>query len=746
MEEDSFETLDELHESILSLCQDDDEALNGEEIPQTKNEKDIASDNLAETPQKVCSTPGPCREIKDPKEKEDSSSFHLSPSKMSGIQLPVLENKRLSCLQTPLALAGLSPIVSISATPRQRIKSNTPNLKRRVRHFSSTPCVGPYQPKRLSLNETYQQTMMTISEIDGSFMEQAKTVENLSLANKSKVSINQVSKIKMDSVCIGRKETPLLTEADNKYFKDASNTTMEKARFSQLNYSKIDETIVAEAEDDVAELTADILGLENYIVLDTASQDDEDTIMEEPYELGNTSIFGAETIPVKSSVLLGEETVAVNYTPEENLKDSCSVKKERASSPGKGKNIATVTPMVHDVRIPSPTLEKQKEPILSEDDSVVEVIMVDESVEVIDISDDSVVADVTVMEAASAKTTDSVTKSYQDVKQTSVATSKANQASAFVTTGPSSSTCSTAVSTSAMHTSIVTTPKTTTLPSLSRPQPSVSPNEPPYTLNEEELMKLVKCNWGTDPVHDVNNNLTVCSYRNKQTPNVRCSILEGNFRIPPLLRSNINKNDLQIKGQGKTPAEIANSISKQLTNIDKDYNTKMLSIEANKEIQVNELKHIHKGQIQVLRQRQIHEMRSVTIQLQMDPMNYWHQCNKLQLYTDHEEQKVNLQYNHNVQMRGLLDEIEEEKCIVYEQAMKSKNNLTQIKEKLEAAKNQNSVDPDMVHTTVDLYKGPCKSNDQKQSLVQVCLPADIASYMIREEEIYNMNYKYKNKR
>lgn len=116
----------------------------------------------------------------------------------------------------------------------------------------------------------------------------------------------------------------------------------------------------------------------------------------------------------------------------------------------------------------------------------------------------------------------------------------------------------------------------------------------------------------------------------------------------------------------------------------------------------------------------------------------------LQLRQEHEHQKCRL--------KGMYKEKVEERHRFYFQKVNQRNQqYTHRKEQLNCLLNQLQSQPMLdqeknnrygPHVTVDLVKGPCVTNHQTSSVVTVCLPADIAAAIIKEDEIYDMFYEH----
>ncbi|XP_050390634.1 uncharacterized protein LOC126809856 isoform X1 [Patella vulgata] len=399
----------------------------------------------------------------------------------------------------------------------------------------------------------------------------------------------------------------------------------------------------------------------------------------------------------KEDELPVKQNETIKDTPEDNQTDSVHDKAVESKEKETPKTslvteikqepsqiqVAMITPLVHEVRIISPP----PMPVDSSDESVVEVIVVNESIEVVDLTDDSQIT------------------TEQQITETNTINKSENQ----------------------------------------------------LTLQaENELIRKIKSQWGIESVHQCDDNLTSSRYAKRRTSrsdpstqnNVKC-YLEGSSRIPPLFqgeneatRSNLNKQARTRVQQGRSPFEIAAGIQEQILSIQSDCQKKVNMIESGSNVRCHHLTNAHKHQITMLRQKQIAELRNATRFMEKSPMNVYAQYRSIQLREDHLCQRESLRRRHNDEMRALVYDIEQEKSKIFEDGENVKKNLEDMINKLRATTSQDVVDPDRVHTTIDLYKGPCKSNHYKRSLVKVCLPADIASYMIREDEMYDMLYKY----
>ncbi|XP_041355038.1 dentin sialophosphoprotein-like [Gigantopelta aegis] len=280
-------------------------------------------------------------------------------------------------------------------------------------------------------------------------------------------------------------------------------------------------------------------------------------------------------------------------------------------------------------------------------------------------------------------------------------------------------------------------------------------------LEETELMQLVKDKWKTSGIQRPDINLTKCSRLHKtQKGCFNQGLLEGEQRIPPLIRtvnnymytqSDVDPTDLPeakrrcIEGVnkcsvGQSTEELLKSLKGQLDEINKEWEKKLNFLHQQEVEKESDLRYKHSVVVRSLHVRQQLELQSLKEQLIYNP--FLLQFRILQLHQEHTFQAHRLRDVHRNEMAGLRSEAFKRHATEQDRYLRLFNQLNGMIKTFENKDVVNIISKEGSYVAVDLWKGPCRSNKQTKSLVKVCLPADIASYIMREDEIYDMFYTY----
>ena len=294
-----------------------------------------------------------------------------------------------------------------------------------------------------------------------------------------------------------------------------------------------------------------------------------------------------------------------------------------------------------------------------------------------------------------------------------------------------------------------------------KPIPSSLVIERQNLLEETELMQYVKDKWNTSGIQRPDVNLTKCNHFHKtQKGSFSLGLLEGELRILPLIRTVNNCIDSQsnmdhsalpeakrrcIKSVndcplGQSTEDLVKSLKEQLDEVTKEWERKQNFLQNQECEKESELRYRHSRVARFLHVRQHLELQNLKEQLIYNP--FLLQLRLLKLHQEHTYQAHRLRELHRKEMEQLRSEVYYRHNSEYDRHLRLSNQLKSMIKTFENKDIANIISKEGSYVAVDLLKGPCRSNKQTKSLVKVCLPADIASYIMREDEIYDTFYTY----
>ncbi|XP_061177344.1 uncharacterized protein LOC133186079 [Saccostrea echinata] len=263
-------------------------------------------------------------------------------------------------------------------------------------------------------------------------------------------------------------------------------------------------------------------------------------------------------------------------------------------------------------------------------------------------------------------------------------------------------------------------------------------SERSYLKNENELTRSVMRKWNSSGIHNPDKNLTYATTLRKKTNGMKgrlegfhLSTLHGdNSGADPYMKSHVNTRSL---------AENINKLKMDMNDLEFYYYNRLQEMKCIFHAKMDDQIDRNRNRIRHLRIQQEMEARSVHYQ-HFDLMIK--QCKLMQLKMDHqaqmnhmkcvafsEEQAVQDEYSRKVEMERIR----------YEEQY---NKLSSLVKQLTQREFEEKDDQFGPHIMVDLVKAPCRDNNERKSLVSVCLPLDIANAIIKEDEFYERFYEY----
>ncbi|XP_033739369.1 uncharacterized protein LOC117326756 [Pecten maximus] len=259
-----------------------------------------------------------------------------------------------------------------------------------------------------------------------------------------------------------------------------------------------------------------------------------------------------------------------------------------------------------------------------------------------------------------------------------------------------------------------------------------------FIQGENSLMKQVMHKWGSLGIQTPDTNLSFSNRLKKTNPNHQ-SRLEGQ-KISTLWLGSTDKC------HSKEAKRFRSDIHSQLNNIN---NLKQQLQDINRRVREeidqtiydfgekqNSLDHVFVQRKHALNAQQ--QLELCQTRRHINP--HMLQCQLLQLRCEHQHQRDQLTYIFNTEMNQLKNDHQEHIHMIRSRFEQRAHQLKSFIEQL-ANVESTQTDPQFgPHVVTHLVKGPCRSNNNKSSMVTVCLPADIATAIIKEDEIYDIYY------
>ncbi|XP_071114835.1 uncharacterized protein [Haliotis cracherodii] len=292
----------------------------------------------------------------------------------------------------------------------------------------------------------------------------------------------------------------------------------------------------------------------------------------------------------------------------------------------------------------------------------------------------------------------------------------------------------------------------------------ISPTEKNILEYETGLMRSVRLKWGSQGIHRPDKNLTYSSWVRKTRTDRKVEptyILEGNSKVPPLFRKKsvpISECSETISRSGSpkpkkprihgTPGKasgdgtksIKSELQKQLTEIQTEEKRLSSVMTMQQEAFLHRLRAKHGKMFQALRTQQNLERRQLfaTCGGYISPALTEYQM--MQLKQEHMFQLNQLEAVNGMEMQRGFNIINQERQAQANRFQSLKLPAWESIKKFEE-NTASGAQMDDAHITVGLSKGaPCGPGVGERDIVKVCLPVDVAAFMIREDEVYDAHY------
>ncbi|OWF45923.1 uncharacterized protein LOC110456470 [Mizuhopecten yessoensis] len=265
-----------------------------------------------------------------------------------------------------------------------------------------------------------------------------------------------------------------------------------------------------------------------------------------------------------------------------------------------------------------------------------------------------------------------------------------------------------------------------------------------FIQGENSLMKQVMRKWGSEGIQTPDTNLSFSNRMRKNNPHYQ-SRLEG---------QKISTMWIGSKGKHQHYKEVKrfrSDIHSQLNNINnlkqqlQDIN-RVVRDEIDQSIMDFGEKQNTLDRVFVQRKQALNVQQQLELCQARRHINpHMLQCQLLQLRCEHQHQRDQLAYIFNSEMNQLKNNHQEHVHAIRSRFEQRAQQLKSFIEQLTAVESTQT-DPQFGHHVVThLVKGPCRSNNNISSTVTVCLPADIATAIIKEDEVYDMYYVHTKK-
>ena len=259
---------------------------------------------------------------------------------------------------------------------------------------------------------------------------------------------------------------------------------------------------------------------------------------------------------------------------------------------------------------------------------------------------------------------------------------------------------------------------------------------------ENPLMKEVMNRWNVQGIPNPDTNLT-CATQYKNKYNSRRGRLEG-FQICTLQqKENCDVRSPARKRQREDSySNDINNLKSQLSEISRCSRSRIENLNWDERGELRKMHCHHGNRVRNLRLQQEMEARQLQARI-MNPVVK--QAQMIQLRIEHENQLDHLQSVLSSELESIKDHFRGKRISEEEKCSHRRDQLRSLIDQLTTNKmNQGNTDDRFgPHVTASLVKGPCRANNQTKSMVSVCLPADIATAILREDEVYDNFYRYK---
>ncbi|XP_062601327.1 myb-like protein X [Saccostrea cucullata] len=262
--------------------------------------------------------------------------------------------------------------------------------------------------------------------------------------------------------------------------------------------------------------------------------------------------------------------------------------------------------------------------------------------------------------------------------------------------------------------------------------------EKSYLKSENELTRSVMRKWNSNGIHNPDKNLTHATTLRKKANGMKgrlegfhLSTLHGDSNgADPYMKSHVNTRSL---------AENINKLRMDMNDLEHYYYNRLLEMKCIFHAKMDDQIDRNRNRIRHLRIQQEMEARAVHYQ-HFDLMIK--QCKLMQLKMDHQAQMNHMKCVAFSEEQAVQDEYSQKVQLERMRYEEQHNKLSSLVNQLTQREFEGKDDQFGPHIMVDLIKAPCRDNNESKSLVSVCLPLDIANAMIKEDEVYERFYEY----
>ncbi|KAK3098808.1 hypothetical protein FSP39_023304 [Pinctada imbricata] len=185
-----------------------------------------------------------------------------------------------------------------------------------------------------------------------------------------------------------------------------------------------------------------------------------------------------------------------------------------------------------------------------------------------------------------------------------------------------------------------------------------------------------------------------------------------------------------------------NNLKTQLSEISHAARNKADAMVRKRDQELDKLRNHHGRRVRNLHLQQEMEVRNLHSDRMMS--QYMKQTCLMQLRIEHMNQQDNLKAIYHKEMDRIVEHHREKFDEESENFQHRREQISCLIEQLKSKGDQpGAIDEQFgPHVNTSLIKAPCRANNNTKSLVTVCLPANIATSILREDEVYNSFYNY----
>lgn len=259
-----------------------------------------------------------------------------------------------------------------------------------------------------------------------------------------------------------------------------------------------------------------------------------------------------------------------------------------------------------------------------------------------------------------------------------------------------------------------------------------------FLKNENELTRSVMKKWKTDGIHNPDRNLThATSFRRKT--NGEMGMLEG-FHFTTLhVENNEDGPDRKNDTKTRSLADTIQKLKMEQNELERLHYCRLRDMKFMLKSRIEEQDMCDRNRLRHLRIQQEMEVRSVhyqyansvfkQTQLMQLKMDHLAQIDHIQCIAMREEQSIKDKY---------LNSVTTERTRFEEQF----NQMTSLIQQLSQCVFEDKEEHFGPQVMVSLVKAPCRANNESKTHVSVCLPLEIANAILKEDELYDNFYEY----